>query len=114
MNLKRLLILTLSIFLLSPIPAHANKPISYQDQKAGQFCKKVQVGKFVRTADSELLECTKDGSQSRWTTAVELQFKSQQRGQYCKVAEIGNIVQIADKSLLRCKKDGARARWRDA
>lgn len=112
--MKRLLIFTISALLISPMPAQANKPISYQDQKAGQYCKKVQVGKFVRTTDSELLECKKDGSQSRWTTAVEIPFKSQKKGQFCKVAEIGNIVQITDKSLLRCKKDGTRARWRDA
>mgnify|MGYP006271127547 CR=1 FL=1 len=112
--MKRLFILIISILLVTPFPAQANKPITYQNQKAGQFCKKTQVGKFVRTADTEMLECKKDGSQSRWNAVIELPFKAQQKGQFCKVADIGSIVQVADKSILRCKKDGSRARWVDA
>lgn len=102
------------VLLFNPISAEATKPIKYQNQKAGQFCKNVEVGKFVRPSGTEILECKKDGKQARWTSVDELPFKNQQKGQFCKVADIGSVVQIADKSILRCNKDGSRARWQDA
>jgi hypothetical protein len=112
--MRKIVITVITVLFVFPLPAEATKPITFQNQKAGQFCKNSQLGKFVRTADREILECKKDGSQARWTQVIELALNNQRKGQFCKVADIGSVVQLTDKSILRCKKDGSKARWKDA
>jgi hypothetical protein len=56
----------LILTLVAPIPSQAAKTIPYKNQKAGQFCKSLDVKKKVVLPDGRTLTCTKDGSRARW------------------------------------------------
>jgi len=64
--MKKLVIGALALALLSPIPAQAAKTVPYKNQKAGQFCKSVDIKKKVSLPDGTVLTCKKDGSRARW------------------------------------------------
>ena len=64
--MKRILIGALALSLLMPMPANAAKTVPYKNQKAGQFCKTVDIGKNVKLPDGMKLKCTKDGTRARW------------------------------------------------
>lgn len=64
--MKRLLIGSLALSLLMPMPANAAKTVEYKNQKAGQFCKTVDIGKNVKLPDGVKLKCTKEGARARW------------------------------------------------
>jgi hypothetical protein len=49
-----------------PMPANAAKTVPYKNQKAGQFCKTIDIGKSVNLPDGMKLKCTKDGARARW------------------------------------------------
>jgi len=64
--MKKILIATLALSLLMPFSASAAKTVPYKNQKAGQFCKTVDIKKKVSLPDGTVLTCTKDGSRARW------------------------------------------------
>lgn len=64
--MKRILIGALAFSLLMPIPANAAMTVPYKNQKAGQFCKSVDIGKYVKLPSGTKLKCTKDGARARW------------------------------------------------
>jgi hypothetical protein len=64
--MKRLLIGVLALSLLMPMPANVAKTVPYKNQKAGQFCKTIDIKKTVTLPDGSRLICSKDGSRSRW------------------------------------------------
>jgi len=64
--MKRLLIGALALSLLMPTPANAAKTVPYKNQKAGQFCKKVDIKKKVSLPNGTVLTCKKDGPRARW------------------------------------------------
>ena len=66
LRMKRVLIGALALSLLMPMPANAAKTVPYKNQKAGQFCKTVDIGKSVKLPDGTKLKCTKDGTRARW------------------------------------------------
>lgn len=66
--MKKLFIGALALSLLSPIPAQSAKTVPYKNQKAGQFCKTVDIKKKVSLPDGTVLTCKKDGSRARWKT----------------------------------------------
>lgn len=57
--------------LLTGQSAQASQNVPYKNQKAGQFCKTVDIGKFVLTPNSGKLKCVKaKGAQrAKWTHA---------------------------------------------
>ncbi len=65
---KLALLLTLVVLAASPT-ASASTSVKYVNQKAGQFCKKIDIGKFVLTPSTGKLKClTASGaSRARWT-----------------------------------------------
>jgi hypothetical protein len=63
---KPILIGVLSVLLLMPMPANAAKAVPYKNQKAGQPCKTIDIGKSVNLPDGMKLKCTKDGARARW------------------------------------------------
>jgi len=65
-RMKKVVGLALALALLSSIPAQAAKTVPYKNQKAGQFCKKVDIKKQVLLPDGTVLTCTKDGLRARW------------------------------------------------
>ena len=64
--MKHLLSGVLIISLAGITPAHASKTIPYKNQRAGQFCKTIDIKKSVTLPDGAKLKCTKDGSRARW------------------------------------------------
>jgi len=64
--MKKILIATLALSLLMPFSASAAKTVPYKNQKAGQFCKTVDIKKQVSLPDGTVLTCKKDGQRARW------------------------------------------------
>jgi hypothetical protein len=64
--MKKLVGMVLALTLLSPIPAQSAKTVPYKNQKAGQFCKTVDIKKKVSLPNGTVLTCKKDGSRARW------------------------------------------------
>ncbi|NCU89487.1 MAG: hypothetical protein EBV63_02135 [Actinobacteria bacterium] len=64
--MKRFLVGSLALSLLVPFPAIAANTVPYKNQKSGQFCKTVDIGKSVKLPDGMKLKCTKDGARARW------------------------------------------------
>jgi len=64
--MKKILIATLALSLLMPFSASAAKTVPYKNQKAGQFCKTVDIKKKVSLPDGTVLTCKKDGPIARW------------------------------------------------
>ena len=69
LSMKKLLVALLSLVLTfsSVSLAEANKRVPYKNQKAGQFCKTVDIGKRVSIPDGTSLKCKKDGTRARWS-----------------------------------------------
>jgi hypothetical protein len=67
--MKKILTGALALSLLIPIQANAAKTVPYKNQRAGQFCKSVDIGKRVKLPDGMKLKCTKDGTRARWKTS---------------------------------------------
>lgn len=65
-SMRKLFVGVLALSLLGAFPAGAAKTIPYKNQKAGQFCKAVDIKKQVVLPDGKVLTCTKDGARSRW------------------------------------------------
>jgi hypothetical protein len=65
-EIKKVLLVALALSLLVPMPANASKTVPYKSQKAGQFCRTVDIGKSVKLPDGMKLKCTKDGTRARW------------------------------------------------
>ena len=64
--MRKLVITLLALSLLNPISAEAAKSVPYKNQKAGQFCKTIDIKKTVTLPDGSKLVCTKDGPRARW------------------------------------------------
>ena len=64
--MKKLAIGFLTLVLLNPVSAQAAKTVPYKNQKAGQFCKTIDIKKTVKLPDGTKLQCVKDGSRARW------------------------------------------------
>jgi hypothetical protein len=64
--MKKLAIGLLTLALLNPISAEAAKTVPYKNQKAGQFCKTIDIKKTVKLPNGTKLKCVKEGSRARW------------------------------------------------
>jgi len=64
--MKKQVIALLCFTLLSSAPADAAQTVPYKNQRAGQFCKTIEIKKTVTLPDGSKLICTKDGSRARW------------------------------------------------
>jgi hypothetical protein len=64
--MKKLLATLLIFAVMTPFPAQAAKTVPYKNQKAGQFCKTIDIKKTVKLPDGSKLICLKDGSRARW------------------------------------------------
>lgn len=64
---KSFLILVVALNVAAP-PVEASSTVQYKNQKAGQFCKNLDIGKYVETPSSGRLKCvTKPGSaRAKW------------------------------------------------
>jgi hypothetical protein len=62
---KILVVLVVGLLIGQP-PAEASKTVPYKNQKAGQFCKTIDIKKSVTLPSGERLICTKEGSRARW------------------------------------------------
>ena len=51
---------------LTMSPANATSKVKYKSQKAGQFCKSVDLGKTVLTPSGTLV-CKMNGNRARWS-----------------------------------------------
>lgn len=58
--------LTASLIFLSVANASASASVPYKNQKAGQFCKVLDIGKTVKLPDGKRLQCQKAGTRARW------------------------------------------------
>lgn len=69
LSMKKLIgaLLAVALTFSSISVAEASKRVPYKNQKAGQFCKTVDIGKRVVIPDGTNLRCKKDGSRARWT-----------------------------------------------
>ncbi|MDP1712531.1 MAG: hypothetical protein Q8K86_08750 [Candidatus Nanopelagicaceae bacterium] len=69
--MKKLSFLLALAFLVANPSADASTMVKYVNQKAGQFCKKVDIGKFVLAPSTGKLKClmAKGASRARWTHA---------------------------------------------
>jgi hypothetical protein len=64
--MKKLVTALLCLTFLSSAPAEAAKTVPFKNQRAGQFCKTIDIKKTVTLPDGSKLICTKDGSRARW------------------------------------------------
>jgi hypothetical protein len=64
--MRKIAVGLLSVVLLSPAQADASKTVPYKNQKAGQFCKTIDIKKTTTLPDGSKLICSKDGSRARW------------------------------------------------
>jgi len=64
--MRKLLAGILILAITSPLPAQAAKTVPYKNQRAGQFCKTVDIKKKVILPDGTVLTCKKDGLRARW------------------------------------------------
>ena len=64
--MKRLLAGILIFAVATPLPVHAAQTVPYKNQKAGQFCKTIDIKKTVKLPDGTKLICLKNGSRARW------------------------------------------------
>jgi hypothetical protein len=60
-----------AVFIAAPLtadqPALAVSQVVIHDVKAGQFCKKADIGKKKIADNGVRVKCVKDGSRARWT-----------------------------------------------
>lgn len=112
--MRKLLVATIAITVLSPIPVHAAKTIPYTNQAEGQFCKTGDKGKKVILPDGSTLTCKLDGSKYRWQAPLSVPYVNQREGQFCKKVDEGKKVTLPEGSTLICKSDGSRTRWQAA
>jgi hypothetical protein len=64
--MKKLALALLTMMLINPVTAEAAKTVPYKNQRAGQFCKTVDIKKKVSLPDGTVLTCKKEGSRARW------------------------------------------------
>ncbi len=64
--MRRLIVGTLIFAVATTLPVHAAQTVPYKNQKAGQFCKALDLRKTVTLPDGTILTCKKDGTRSRW------------------------------------------------
>lgn len=64
--MRKLLAGILIFTFTTPLPVHAAQTVPYKNQKAGQFCKTIDIKKTVKLPDGSKLTCSKDGSRARW------------------------------------------------
>lgn len=64
--MRKLLAGILILAITSSLPAQAAKTVPYKNQRAGQFCKTVDIKKKVILPDGTVLTCKKDGLRARW------------------------------------------------
>lgn len=64
--MRKLLVGLLILAVMTPLPAQAAKTVPYKNQRAGQFCKTVDLKKTVTLPDGSKLICSRDGSRARW------------------------------------------------
>ncbi len=64
---KCLSLLALSALVIMPVSnVQAAGSVPYKNQRAGQFCKAVDIGKTVKLPDGVKLKCKQDGPRARW------------------------------------------------
>lgn len=63
---KKVALASLALILLNPVTAEAAKTVPYKNQKAGQFCKTIDIRKTVTLPNGSKLVCSKDDSRARW------------------------------------------------
>lgn len=69
--MKRMSVFLAIVILAAGPTANASTAVKYVNQKAGQFCKKIDIGKFVLTPGAGKLKCSmaKGSGSARWTHA---------------------------------------------
>ena len=68
MNKPKRLITAIAMFsIMGMSNVQAANSVPYKNQKAGQFCKSVDVGKNVKLPDGSKLKCLRNGERARWT-----------------------------------------------
>ncbi len=65
-GMRKVVVAIVLLALIAPSPAQASKTVPYKNQRAGQFCKTVDIKKKVSLPDGTVLTCKKDGSRARW------------------------------------------------
>lgn len=64
--MKKIVFGLLALTLILPTTAEATKSVPYKNQRAGQYCKTIDIKKTVSLPDGTVLTCKKDGARARW------------------------------------------------
>ena len=60
-------VVLLSALTFIPTTASAQGTVVYKNQKAGQYCKKIDINKITVNANGKTLKCLVVGSKARWS-----------------------------------------------
>ena len=66
-KVRKIVLIGTLVSLLSISPTEAVGSVPYKNQKAGQFCKTIDIGKSVKLPDGTKLKCSKNGERARWS-----------------------------------------------
>jgi hypothetical protein len=107
-----LAIILLASMLTAPTSAFAAGQVKYTNQKVGQFCKTVDIGKHTHNPSGDRLVCVSDESKARWQyKPLSVKYVAQKAGQFCKKTDLNKYTVEASGTRLFCRTVDGRARW---
>ncbi len=107
-----LAIILLASMLTAPTSAFAAGQVKYTNQKVGQFCKSIEIGKYTYNPSGDRLVCVSDESKARWQyKPLSVKYVAQKAGQFCKKADLNKYTVEESGTRLFCRTVDGRARW---
>ncbi len=107
-----LAIILLASMLIAPTSAFAAGQVKYTNQKVGQFCKTIEIGKYTYNPSGDRLVCVSDESKARWQyKPLSVKYVAQKAGQFCKKTDLNKYTVEASGTRLFCRTVDGRARW---
>jgi hypothetical protein len=98
--------------LIAPTSAFAAGKVNYTNQKEGQFCKTVEIGKYTYNPAGDRLVCVSGESKARWQyKPLLVKFVAQKSGQFCKKTDLNKYTVDESGTRLFCRTVDGRARW---
>ena len=107
-----LVIILLASMLTAPTSAFAAGQVKYTNQKVGQFCKTIEIGKYTYNPSGDRLVCVSDESKARWQyKPLSVKYVAQKAGQFCKKTDLNKYTVEVSGTRLFCRTVDGRARW---
>jgi hypothetical protein len=107
-----LAVILLASMLAAPSTAFAAGQVKYTNQKVGQFCKTVDIGKYTYNPEGDRLVCVGGETNPRWQyKPLSVKYVAQKAGQFCKKTDLNKYTVEVSGTRLFCRTVDGRARW---